>query len=83
MTVHELRASGVDYVRPVTELLQRARAGDAAAGLWEAADLQWWWRSPWRSDEFDQLFWVDDAGPVAAVVFAGGGVPPGPGRLYA
>jgi GNAT superfamily N-acetyltransferase len=66
--MHEVRALGLQYVALVTELLQRARLTDAEAGLWEAADLQWWWRTPRRSDEIAQVFWVDDAGPVAAVV---------------
>jgi predicted N-acetyltransferase YhbS len=68
MPVRELRASRLDYLRLVTELLQRARLADPEAGLWEAADLQWWWRMPRRSDSIDQLFWVDDEGPVAAAV---------------
>ncbi|MEO5576546.1 MAG: GNAT family N-acetyltransferase [Gaiellaceae bacterium] len=68
MGVHEVRASGLEYLRLVTELLQRARVADAEAGFWEAADLQWWWRSPRRSDAVDQLFWVRDGDPVAAVV---------------
>jgi predicted N-acetyltransferase YhbS len=52
----------------VTALLQRARLADAKAGVWEAADLQWWWRTPRRSDTIDQHFWMDDDGPVAGVV---------------
>ena len=64
----EVRASGREYLLLVTELLQRARLADAEAGLWEAADLQWWWRTPRRSDSIDQLFWIDDEGPVASVV---------------
>src|SRR5947207_1359000 len=68
MAVSEVRASGLEYLALVTELLQRARLADAEAGLWEAADLQWWWRTPRRSDAIDQLFWVDDEGPVAGVV---------------
>jgi GNAT superfamily N-acetyltransferase len=68
MTVHEVRASGPEYLGLVTQLLQRARLTDPEGGLWEAADLQWWWRSPRPSDEADQLFWLDDDGPVAAVV---------------
>ena len=68
MTVHEVRASGLEYLALATELLQRARLADAEAGQWEAADLQWWWRTPRRSDAIDQLFWVDEEGPVAAVV---------------
>jgi ribosomal protein S18 acetylase RimI-like enzyme len=66
--VRELRASGLEYLRLVTEVLQRARLADPEAGLWEAADLQWWWRMPRRSDAVEQLFWIDDDGPVAAAV---------------
>ena len=68
MAVHEVRASGLEYLGLATKLLQRARLTDAEAGLWEAADLQWWWRTPRRSDEIDQLFWFDDIGPIAGVV---------------
>lgn len=51
-----------------TELLQRARRADPRAGLWEAADVQWWWRKPRRSDEVEKLFWIDDDGPIAGVL---------------
>ena len=68
MAIREVRASGLEYLALATKLLQRARLADAEAGLWEAADLQWWWRTPRRSDAIDQLFWVDDEGPVAGVV---------------
>ncbi|MDQ2968304.1 MAG: GNAT family N-acetyltransferase [Actinomycetota bacterium] len=68
MDVHEMRASGLDNLTLVTQLLQRARLADAEAGLWEAADLQWWWRTPRSSDAIDQIFWIDDEGPVASVV---------------
>jgi GNAT superfamily N-acetyltransferase len=68
MAVHEVRASGLEYLALATELLHRARLVDPDAGLWEAADLQWWWRTPRRSDAVDQLFWVDEMGPVAAFV---------------
>ena len=64
----EVRASGRAYLALVTQLLQRARLADPEAGLWEAADLQWWWRTPRSSDELDQVLWVDDQGPVAAFV---------------
>jgi ribosomal protein S18 acetylase RimI-like enzyme len=67
MAVREVRASGLEYLALATEVLQRARLKDPA-GLWEAADLQWWWRTPRRSDSIDQLFWIDDEGPVAGVV---------------
>jgi GNAT superfamily N-acetyltransferase len=68
MAVHEVRVSGLEYLNLATELLQRARLTDPEAGLWEAADLQWWWRTPRRSDAIDQIFWIDDEGPVAGVV---------------
>lgn len=68
MAFREVRASGLEYLALATELLQRARLTDADAGVWEAADLQWWWRTPRRSDSIDQLFWIDDKGPVAGVV---------------
>jgi ribosomal protein S18 acetylase RimI-like enzyme len=68
MAIHEVRTSGLEYLALATELLQRARLADAEAGVWEAADLQWWWRTPRRSDATDHLFWIDDEGPVAAVV---------------
>ena len=68
MAVVEVRASGLEYLGLATRLLQRARLADAEAGLWEAADLQWWWRMPRRSDAIDQLLWIDDEGPVAGVL---------------
>jgi GNAT superfamily N-acetyltransferase len=68
MPLREVRASGLEYLALATELLQRARLTDPEAGLWEAADLQWWWRTPRLSDAIDQRFWVDDEGPVAGVV---------------
>jgi len=68
MAIREVRASGLEYLVLATELLQRARLADAEAGGWEAADLQWWWRTPRRSDTVDQLFWIDEEGPVASVV---------------
>lgn len=68
MAIHEVRASGLEYLTLATQLLQRARLTDAEAGLWEAADLQWWWRTPRRSDSIDHIFWTDDEGPVAGVV---------------
>jgi predicted N-acetyltransferase YhbS len=69
VTLREVRASGLDYLALSTRLLQRARLADPEAGIWEAADLQWWWRTPRRSDTTEQLFWVDERGPVAGLVF--------------
>ena len=68
MSVREKRVVGLDFLALATSLLHRVRAEDPTAGLWEAADLHWWWRTPRASDLTEQLFWVDDDGPVGAVV---------------
>ncbi|MBZ2195098.1 GNAT family N-acetyltransferase [Occultella gossypii] len=68
MSVREIRAAGPRAQELATSLLQRARRADPTAGLWEAADVQWWWRSPRRSDDVEKLFWLDDDGPVAGVL---------------
>jgi ribosomal protein S18 acetylase RimI-like enzyme len=68
VSVREVRATGFEALMLATELLQRARRADPQAGLWEAADVQWWWRRPRRSDEIEKLFWIDDEGPVAGVL---------------
>jgi ribosomal protein S18 acetylase RimI-like enzyme len=60
---------GLDYLAAVTALLQRVRRAHPTAGLYEAADLQWWWRTPRPTDELPQLVWFDRLGrPEAAVV---------------
>ncbi len=68
MSVREVRVAGHDALLLGSQLLQRARRADPVAGVWEAADLQWWSRRPGRSDEVEKLFWVDDDGPVAGVL---------------
>jgi predicted N-acetyltransferase YhbS len=50
-----------------TEVLQRARLADRLGGMWEAADVQWWWRRPRLTDELALPVWFDEFGPVAAV----------------
>jgi GNAT superfamily N-acetyltransferase len=60
---------GFDYLEAVTALLQRSRRAHPTAGLYEAADLQWWWRVPRATDNLPQLFWFDHLGrPEAAVI---------------
>lgn len=59
---------GIRYLCEVTTLLQRVRAAHPTTGVFEAADFQWWWRTPRSTDVVPQLFWFDDAGrPEAAV----------------
>jgi GNAT superfamily N-acetyltransferase len=53
----------------VTALLQRVRSVHPTKGLFEAADLQWWWRTPRSTDDLGQLFWLDHLDrPEAAVI---------------
>ncbi|HEX3089206.1 MAG TPA: GNAT family N-acetyltransferase [Ilumatobacteraceae bacterium] len=59
---------GLEYLEAVTTLLQRVRSAHPTAGLFEAADLQWWWRIPRSSDTIAQLFWFQDGQPRAAVI---------------
>lgn len=66
-------AAGLEYLDLVTSLLQRARVCDPDAGLWEAADLQWWWRRDQHPDPANATFWIDAGMPVAAVVFTNWG----------
>jgi GNAT superfamily N-acetyltransferase len=65
----EVHRVGADYLNTATALLHRVRSVHPTAGLLEAADLQWWWRSPRSTDAVPQLFWLDDRGrPEAAVI---------------
>jgi GNAT superfamily N-acetyltransferase len=68
VTIREYQTSGLEYLELVTALLQRGRRADPTSGLWEAADLQWWWRRDQHRDLANQTFWLDRDTPVAAVV---------------
>ncbi len=68
MSVKEIRATGEEALALATRLLQRVRLADPLAGLWEAADVQWWSRTARPSDSLEQVFWYDDHGPVAGVL---------------
>lgn len=50
-------------------LLQRMRLASAEGGVWEAADIQWWYRQERETDRAGQLFWLDEhGGPLAAFI---------------
>ena len=57
---------GLERLNATTTVLQRARLADPMGGMWEAADVQWWWRKPRATDELALPVWFDDVGPVAA-----------------
>lgn len=61
--------TGLERLSAVTELLHRIRRHDPRAGVWEAADVQWWWRRPRASDDLALPVWFDAADqPIAAAV---------------
>ncbi len=69
LVMREEQRSGLAYVEAVTTLLQRTRNAHPTKGLYEAAELQFWWMRPRSTDDFPQLFWFDDDDlPVAAVI---------------
>jgi GNAT superfamily N-acetyltransferase len=57
---------GLERLNATTTVLQRARRADPVRGMWEAADLQWWWRRPRATDDLALPVWFDEVGPVAA-----------------
>lgn len=68
-TTREQHRVGVHYLEGATALLQRVRRAHPTKGLYEAADLHWWWRTPRPTDHLGQLFWFDHLGrPEAAVI---------------
>ena len=66
MARRELLA-GLERLHATSAVLQRARVADPLGGMWEAADVQWWWRRPRATDELALPVWFDEVGPVAAV----------------
>jgi predicted N-acetyltransferase YhbS len=66
VTVRRELLRGVERLRATSAVLQRARLADPLAGMWEAADVQWWWRRPRVTDDLALPVWYDGAGPVAA-----------------
>jgi hypothetical protein len=69
----ECRASGVEYLQLATTLLRSARRMSATGGVWEAADLQWWWRRDQHRDPRAQTFWLDAGSPIGAVILTNWG----------
>lgn len=58
--MREVLRSGIDYLNTMTTLLQRMRNAHPSKGLYEAAEIQFWWARPRSTDELPQLFWLDD-----------------------
>lgn len=67
VTVRVEHLAGRDRLDATTHVLQRARRVDPAGGVWEAADVQWWWRRSRLSDDVALPVWFDGDGPCAVV----------------
>lgn len=65
--MREVRPVGTAYLGLVTDLLQRGRLADPHAGLWEAADLQWWYRCDQHATGEDAVVWTDTRTSVGLV----------------
>ena len=59
---------GKQYLDAMTTLLQRRRLADPDGGVWEAADLQWWWPRDPHDEPGRASIWYDESGPAAAAV---------------
>ncbi len=66
MVVRRELMRGLERLNATTAVLQRARRADPLRGMWEAADVQWWWRLPRATDDLALPVWFDETGPVAA-----------------
>lgn len=61
--------TGLDSVAGITELLQRVHLAHPTGGLFQAAELQFWWSRPRHTDAIEHLFWLDDNDrPIAATL---------------
>lgn len=59
---------GIDRVRAATVVLQRTRLIDPLIGIWDAPDVQWWWRRPRATDDVPLPVWFDDDGPAGVAL---------------
>lgn len=67
--MNEQLRTGLDYVNAATDLLQRLEGDYPGRGLYQAAEIQFWWSRPRSTDSVEQLFWFDDDGRPGAAMF--------------
>ncbi|HEY2214094.1 MAG TPA: GNAT family N-acetyltransferase [Acidimicrobiales bacterium] len=72
MAVRRQLLSGLERLQATSTVLQRARRNDPFTGMWEAADVQWWWGRPRASDNLALSVWFDHDGPIAAAGLTAG-----------
>lgn len=63
-------ACGIAAVEAASALLQRLRRAHPTAGTLEAADVQWWWRTPRASDAWPTVVQPGADGAPSAMVLA-------------
>ena len=68
MAIRQLTVRGREYLKLGTRLLQRYRQETPTGGIWDAADLNWWWRRKRSTDDLGQLFWMEGDEPIAGVL---------------
>lgn len=56
------------YLLRATQFLDLCRSGDLLRGMWDVADIQWWWRDGGYEDPERQLFLESEDGDVHAMV---------------
>lgn len=89
MTLYRREARGLGAVEALTALLLRQRAEGPLAGLYDAGDVQWWWKDEWKDDASPQAvrtwLWSDDTGADVAWarVAEKGGLDAATGRIDA
>jgi GNAT superfamily N-acetyltransferase len=66
MALRRALLRGLERLDATSACLQRARLDAPGEEMWEAADVQWWWRTPRPTDDLALPVWSDDAGPIAA-----------------
>jgi ribosomal protein S18 acetylase RimI-like enzyme len=66
MQLTKRHLTGKQYLSTATDLLQRIRLEGAFEGLYEAADLQWWWRNDDAAFPERQAFWFNSLGRAVA-----------------
>ena len=62
MTLHRREERGLEAVEALTALLLRQRAEGPLAGLYDAGDIQWWWKDEASLHAVRTWLWSDDTG---------------------
>ena len=66
MKLMKRHLTGKEHLSTITDLLQRIRLEGAHEGLYEAADLQWWWRLDDAPFPDRQTYWFNSRGDAVA-----------------